>query len=57
MSGPPDKWNKYQVSTTADPNAESSSTVLDGLNADAPFNGTQVVVCSDGTYLFIGYYS
>lgn len=56
MSGPGDKWTKQMISTTSDVNARSSADVLGYLNTNALFNGTQVAVCSDGTYLFIGYY-
>jgi hypothetical protein len=56
MSGPGDKWSKQQISTTSDSNATTSNAVNGYLNDNAPFNGTVVAVCSDGTYLFIGYY-
>lgn len=57
MSGPPDKWSKLQVSTTADSNAQSSSNILSGLNTNFPFNGSVTVVCSDGTFVFVGAYA
>jgi hypothetical protein len=56
MPNPPDRWVKTQVSTTSDANAQTSTQVLGVLN-NYPFNGTAVVVCSDGTFLFVGYYS
>jgi hypothetical protein len=56
MSGPNNKWTKTQVSTTSDANAQTSTQVLGVLN-NYPFSGTAVVVCSDGTFLFVGYYS
>jgi hypothetical protein len=57
MSGPPNKWIKLQVSTTADSNAESSDWVLSDINANWPYSGSFTAVCSDGTYVFLGYYS
>jgi hypothetical protein len=57
MPGPPDKWNKQQISTTSDDNAVTSNSVNSYLNTNAPFSGTVVAVCSDGTYLFIGWYA
>jgi hypothetical protein len=56
MSGPTNKWTKEQISTTADANAQTSDEVL-GTLSNYPFNSTQVAKCSDGTFLFIGYYS
>jgi hypothetical protein len=57
MSGPDDKWNKVQISTTSDSNATTTSTeLLAGLNANYPITSSFVAVCSDGTFLFIGYY-
>jgi hypothetical protein len=58
MAGPPDKWYKVSVSTTADANAQTSSAVLAGLNTnftDVP--GSFSLACSDGTFVFIGVYS
>ncbi|HXM63715.1 MAG TPA: hypothetical protein VN950_22835 [Terriglobales bacterium] len=57
MSGPPDKWSKTQMSTTSDPNAQTSNWVLNWLNNNFPINGAFAAVCSDGTFLFGGYYS
>ena len=50
-----DKWYALQVSVTSDPNAQSSSQVLIQLNA-YPVGGATTVVCSDGTFVFVGYY-
>ena len=55
MPGPPDKWVKSQVSTTADANAQTSTQVLASLN-NFPINGAMTAVCSDGTFLFVGWY-
>jgi hypothetical protein len=55
MSGPTNKWVKQQQSTTADANAQSSTQVLASLS-NFPINGAFTAVCSDGTFLFLGYY-
>lgn len=54
-NGPNNKWSKYAVSATADANAETSDQVLEFLN-DYPINAATTVVCSDGTFVFVGYY-
>jgi hypothetical protein len=58
MPVPPNKWYAVRVSTTSDPNAQSSSEILSGLNTnfeDVP--GMTTVVCSDGTFMLIGVYT
>ena len=55
MPGPPNKWVKDQISTTADANAQTSTQVLATLNNN-PINGAVVAACSDGTFLFVGWY-
>lgn len=56
MPGPPNKWVASKVSVTSDPNAQTSAQVLVTLN-NFPFNGTATVACSDGTFLFVGWYA
>jgi hypothetical protein len=61
MSGPPNKWTKFQTSTTSDSNAQTSQYVLDALNALATNAGyltsaTFALTCSDGTFVFVSYY-
>ena len=55
--GPPDKWYKLQVSTTSDPQAQTSDQVLDTLNAQYPITAAFALKCSDGTFVFIGVYN
>jgi hypothetical protein len=61
MSGPEDKWTKFQTSETADANAQTSAYVLNELNTLASTQGYLTSAafsqaCSDGTFVFIGYY-
>jgi len=56
MPGPPNKWTAYKVSTTSDANGSTSASVVTGLNTNAPFDGVFSLVCSDGTFIFVGYY-
>jgi hypothetical protein len=57
MPSPPNKWYAVQVSTTSDPNAQSWSNILSGLNTNYDgVPGMTTVVCSDGTFMFIGVY-
>jgi hypothetical protein len=58
MSGPEDKWYKVLVSTTSDAHAQTSTAILGGLNTDySGVPGMTTVVCSDGTFMFIGVYA
>lgn len=59
--GPPNKWTKFPTSTTADPNAQTSASVLNTLNMLATDDGYETsaafgLACSDGTFVFISYY-
>lgn len=56
MSGPPDKWTAFKISTTSDAVGSTSAEVVSGLNTNAPFNGVFSQVCSDGTFIFVGWY-
>ena len=55
MPGPPNKWVKDQISTTADANAQTSTQGLATAN-NFPISSSFVAVCSDGTFLFVGWY-
>jgi hypothetical protein len=62
MSGPPNKWTKFQTSTTSDSNAQTSQYVLNSLNTLASDSGYLTsaafsLACSDGTFVFISYYA
>jgi hypothetical protein len=54
--GPTNKWVANQVSTASDPEADTSEQVTEKLNK-YPIPGVTTVVCSDGTFIFVGGYS
>jgi hypothetical protein len=53
---PPNKWDTIKISPVIDPAALSSAELLEYLN-HYPINAATTAKCSDGTFLFVGYYA